>query len=79
MAGEVKYFCDRQAPPRIGHAGRSLWQVPVPLVSAMFAAPDLGPVKTVLAAQGRIENELRAPMTRASEALHLRLKQLAAV
>lgn len=58
--------------------GRSRWHALAPLVSAMFAEPNPGPVKAALAAQGRIENELRAPMTRASEALHLRLKQLAA-
>jgi len=58
--------------------GRALWHALVPLVGAMFAEPNPGPVKAALAAQGRIENELRAPMTRASDALHLRLKQLAA-
>jgi 4-hydroxy-tetrahydrodipicolinate synthase len=35
----------------------------------MFAESNPGPVKAALAAQGRIETELRAPMRRASDAL----------
>lgn len=42
---------------------RGLWTALVPLVEAVFAEPNPGPVKGVLAHQGFIHNALRAPMT----------------
>ncbi len=50
--------------------GRALWHTLAPLARAMFDEPNPGPVKAALAAQGRIANELRAPMTHASGELH---------
>jgi 4-hydroxy-tetrahydrodipicolinate synthase len=58
--------------------GRAIWHALAPLVRAMFAEPNPGPVKAALAAQRRIENELRAPMTRVSDTLHRQLQQLVA-
>ncbi len=57
---------------------RTLWHSLVPLVRAAFAEPNPGPVKAALAQSGLIRNELRAPMTRVSEALEQRLGELVA-
>jgi 4-hydroxy-tetrahydrodipicolinate synthase len=50
------------------HEARATWRRLQPLTRALFAEPSPGPIKAALAAAGLIENELRAPMTRASEA-----------
>ncbi len=55
---------------------RALWQPLLPLIEALFAEPNPGPLKAALAQQGEIEDELRAPMTRASAALRGRLQPL---
>lgn len=57
---------------------RRLWQPLQPLVDALFAEPNPGPLKALLAQQGEMANELRAPMTCASEALARRLAGLLA-
>jgi 4-hydroxy-tetrahydrodipicolinate synthase len=59
-------------------AGRALWRRLKPLTEGLFEEPSPGPVKAVLAAQGECANELRAPMTTASEALTDRLLALIA-
>lgn len=53
---------------------RQAWHPLVPLIEALFAEANPGPLKALLAAQGWCANELRAPMTAASEshAQHLR-------
>jgi 4-hydroxy-tetrahydrodipicolinate synthase len=48
---------------------RALWRPLLPLVEALFAEPNPGPLKAALAQRGDMEDELRAPMTRASAAL----------
>lgn len=57
---------------------RRLWQPLQPLVDALFAEPNPGPLKALLAQQGEMANELRAPMTCASDALARRLAGLLA-
>lgn len=59
--------------------GRRIFHTLVPLIQALCAEPNPGPVKAALAAQEMIHNELRAPMTRASDVLSERLRQLVAV
>lgn len=59
--------------------GRRIFHTLVPLIQALCAEPNPGPVKAALAAQDMIRNELRAPMTRASDVLSERLRQLVAV
>lgn len=54
------------------------WQALQPLMEALFAEPNPGPVKALLAQQGLIQNGLRAPMTAASAALGQRLQALSA-
>jgi 4-hydroxy-tetrahydrodipicolinate synthase len=56
--------------------GRRIFHALVPLIQAAFAEPNPAPVKALLAAQGLIRDELRMPMTRASDALAARLKAL---
>lgn len=41
---------------------RMLWKQLAPLIEAIFAEPNPGPVKALLAHAGEIRNELRAPM-----------------
>lgn len=53
--------------------GRRIFHALAPLIHAAFAEPNPAPVKALLAAQGLIRDELRMPMTRASEALVERL------
>ncbi len=45
---------------------RRAWLPLPPLIEALFAEPNPGPLKAVLAAQGWCSPELRAPMSRAS-------------
>ena len=59
-------------------AARAEWQALLPLVEALFAEANPGPLKAVLAADGLMRYELRAPMTRASGALRERLQRLQA-
>lgn len=47
---------------------RACWRPLLPLIEALFAEPNPGPIKAVLAHQGLIHNELRAPMTAATPA-----------
>jgi 4-hydroxy-tetrahydrodipicolinate synthase len=54
------------AAQRLDEAQR-LWRRLHPLTRALFAEPSPAPIKAALAAEGLIANELRAPMTRASE------------
>jgi 4-hydroxy-tetrahydrodipicolinate synthase len=56
--------------------GRRIFHDLVPLIQAAFAEPNPAPVKALLAAQGLIRNELRMPMTRASDVLAARLEAL---
>jgi 4-hydroxy-tetrahydrodipicolinate synthase len=56
--------------------GRRIFHTLVPLIQALCSEPNPGPVKAALAAQEWVGNELRAPMTRASDALSERLRQL---
>ena len=58
--------------------GRALWRTLKPLATGVFDEPSPGPVKALLAAQGECANELRAPMTTASQALAERLLSLVA-
>lgn len=54
-------------------AARALWWPLVPLIEALFAEPNPGPLKALLAGQGMMRGELRAPLTGASTALRERL------
>ncbi|RDJ99471.1 4-hydroxy-tetrahydrodipicolinate synthase [Paraburkholderia lacunae] len=56
--------------------GRRIFHALAPLIQALFAEPNPGPVKALLAAHGLIRNELRMPMTRAGAALVERLREL---
>ena len=56
--------------------GRRIFHELAPLIQALFAEPNPAPVKALLAAQGLIRNELRMPMTPASDALAARLEGL---
>ncbi|QCP52902.1 4-hydroxy-tetrahydrodipicolinate synthase [Trinickia violacea] len=56
--------------------GRAIYHELAPLVRALGAEPNPAPVKAALAAQGLLRNELRAPMTCATEALGKRLAEL---
>lgn len=57
----------------------ALWEPLLPLIDALFAEPNPGPLKALLARQGLVRNELRSPMTAASAALAERLQQLDAL
>lgn len=59
-------------------AAQALWRPLLPLVEALFAEPNPGPVKALLAQQGWMQAELRAPMTKASAELTARLVALSA-
>jgi 4-hydroxy-tetrahydrodipicolinate synthase len=54
----------------------ALWAPLPPLIEALFAEPNPGPLKALMARQGLLNDELRSPMTRASAALVERLAQL---
>ncbi|MBB5425540.1 4-hydroxy-tetrahydrodipicolinate synthase [Paraburkholderia atlantica] len=56
--------------------GRRIFHALVPQIRLAFAEPNPAPVKALLAATGWVRNELRLPMTRASEALTERLAAL---
>ncbi|MDD5336730.1 MAG: 4-hydroxy-tetrahydrodipicolinate synthase [Rhodoferax sp.] len=47
---------------------QALWRPLMPLIAALFREPNPGPLKALLAQQGLIHNELRAPMTAATAA-----------
>ncbi|SDC51437.1 4-hydroxy-tetrahydrodipicolinate synthase [Cupriavidus sp. YR651] len=55
---------------------RRLFHALMPLVQALFAEPNPGPVKALLARQGWLRDALRTPMTPASAALADRLAAL---
>lgn len=55
---------------------RALWQPLQPLVEGLFSEANPGPLKALLAHQGALRDELRSPMTRASDALRERLVAL---
>ncbi len=48
---------------------RRLFHALMPLIQSLFAEPNPGPVKALLARQGLLRDEVRAPMTGASPAL----------
>ena len=48
---------------------RRLFHALMPLIQALFAEPNPGPIKALLARQGWLRDELRAPMTAASPEL----------
>ena len=48
----------------------------LPLIQSLFIEPNPAPVKTALALEGLIEDELRVPMQRSSEAMVTRLKEV---
>ncbi|VVO12543.1 4-hydroxy-tetrahydrodipicolinate synthase [Pseudomonas fluorescens] len=54
--------------------GRATFFELLPLIQSLFIEPNPAPVKTALALQGLIGDELRAPMQRSSEAIVARLK-----
>ncbi|MBB5445544.1 MULTISPECIES: 4-hydroxy-tetrahydrodipicolinate synthase [unclassified Paraburkholderia] len=56
--------------------GRRIFHALLPQIQLAFAEPNPAPVKALLAARGWVRNELRLPMTRASEALTERLAAL---
>jgi 4-hydroxy-tetrahydrodipicolinate synthase len=56
--------------------GREIFRKLVPIIQALFAEANPGPVKAVLALEGPIRDELRAPMTRATEVFWKRWRQL---
>ncbi|SDI83341.1 4-hydroxy-tetrahydrodipicolinate synthase [Paraburkholderia phenazinium] len=58
--------------------GRAIFHELAPLIRTLCSEPNPGPVKAALAGLGLIRDELRAPMTPASDELHERLRQLLA-
>lgn len=54
----------------------TLWRPLLPLIAGLFAEPNPGPLKALMAQQGLLDNELRSPMTRASATLAEHLQQL---
>ncbi|WP_247254359.1 4-hydroxy-tetrahydrodipicolinate synthase [Pseudomonas moorei] len=54
--------------------GRAAFFRLLPLINSLFLEPNPAPVKTALALQGLIGDELRAPMQRSSESMTERLK-----
>jgi 4-hydroxy-tetrahydrodipicolinate synthase len=57
-------------------AGRATFFQLLPLIQSLFIEPNPAPVKTALALQGLITDELRAPMQRSSDAMVARLKEV---
>jgi 4-hydroxy-tetrahydrodipicolinate synthase len=55
-------------------AARTVWRTLRPLIELSFAEPNPGPIKALLALQGEMTAELRAPMTPASDALVAQLR-----
>ncbi len=60
-------------------AAEALWAPLPPLIEALFAEPNPGPLKALMAQQGWLANELRSPMTQASAGLAERLQHLHAL
>jgi 4-hydroxy-tetrahydrodipicolinate synthase len=60
-------------------AGRTTFFQLLPLIHSLFIEPNPAPVKTALALEGLIHDELRAPMQHSSEATTVRLKEVLAV
>ncbi|WP_447792338.1 MULTISPECIES: 4-hydroxy-tetrahydrodipicolinate synthase [Pseudomonas] len=60
-------------------AGRTTFFQLLPLIHSLFIEPNPAPVKTALALEGLIHDELRAPMQCSSEATAVRLKEVLAV
>lgn len=56
-------------------AARRIFQGLLPLIQMMFVEPNPAPVKSLLALQGLIRDELRPPMQRSSAALVQRLRE----
>lgn len=56
--------------------GRKIFHKLVPIIQALFAEANPGPLKAALALEGLIHDELRAPMTRATEIFRKRWRQL---
>jgi 4-hydroxy-tetrahydrodipicolinate synthase len=54
-------------------AARELFKALLPMIRLLFAEPNPGPVKAALALQGKIDDELRLPMTPMSPAGKVRL------
>jgi 4-hydroxy-tetrahydrodipicolinate synthase len=52
---------------------RAQWQPLLPLIETLFAEPNPGPLKAVLANEGWMQDELRAPMTRVGNELREQL------
>ncbi|MFC5473152.1 4-hydroxy-tetrahydrodipicolinate synthase [Paraherbaspirillum soli] len=67
---------------QLAHA-RAIFNALLPLIELLFSEPNPGPVKTALAIQGKIHEELRLPMTPMSSAgkekMARALEQLAAI
>jgi 4-hydroxy-tetrahydrodipicolinate synthase len=61
---------------RLGDA-RTIFHTLAPIISALFAEPNPAPLKAWLAQQGLASEELRAPLTHASDALRERLRAFA--
>jgi 4-hydroxy-tetrahydrodipicolinate synthase len=59
-------------------AGRTTFFQLLPLIHSLFIEPNPAPVKTALALEGLIRDELRAPMQRSSESTTVRLKEVLA-
>ena len=57
---------------------RAHWQPLLPLIEALFGDANPGPLKAVLANEGMMRDELRAPMTRASDEIRERLLRIQA-
>ena len=57
-------------------AARAAWLPLLPLIEALFAAPNPGPLKALLARRGSMGPDLRAPMTGVSAALLEHLDQV---
>jgi len=57
-------------------AGRATFFQLVPLIHSLFMEPNPAPVKSALAIEGLISDELRAPMQRGSESLKVRLQHI---
>ncbi|MBV4466890.1 4-hydroxy-tetrahydrodipicolinate synthase [Pseudomonas sp. F-14 TE3623] len=60
-------------------AGRTTFFQLLPMIHSLFIEPNPAPVKTALALEGLIHDELRAPMQCSSEATAVRLKEVLAV
>jgi 4-hydroxy-tetrahydrodipicolinate synthase len=60
-------------------AAQAIFQRLLPLIQLSFAEANPAPVKSLLALQGLIDDELRAPMQRSSAELVVRLRELLAV